>query len=38
VPADALAIGRSRQVVKDGWATRLRAMKSPGKKTAEPSG
>jgi bifunctional UDP-N-acetylglucosamine pyrophosphorylase / glucosamine-1-phosphate N-acetyltransferase len=31
VPADALALGRSRQVVKEGWATRLRALKSRGK-------
>lgn len=35
VPADALAIGRSRQVVKEGWASRLRAMKSGGKNTGE---
>jgi bifunctional UDP-N-acetylglucosamine pyrophosphorylase / glucosamine-1-phosphate N-acetyltransferase len=28
VPADALAIGRSRQTVKDGWATRLRGLKT----------
>jgi bifunctional UDP-N-acetylglucosamine pyrophosphorylase/glucosamine-1-phosphate N-acetyltransferase len=26
VPADALALGRARQVVKEGWATRLRAL------------
>jgi bifunctional UDP-N-acetylglucosamine pyrophosphorylase/glucosamine-1-phosphate N-acetyltransferase len=32
VPADALALGRSRQVVKEGWATRLRGLKSLGKK------
>ena len=32
VPADALALGRARQVVKEGWATRLRALKSLGKK------
>jgi len=31
VPADALAIGRVRQTVKDGWAQRLREMKSGGK-------
>jgi bifunctional UDP-N-acetylglucosamine pyrophosphorylase/glucosamine-1-phosphate N-acetyltransferase len=37
VPADALALGRSRQVVKQGWASRLRAMKSGGKKDKEPS-
>ena len=35
VPADALALGRARQVVKEGWASRLRAMKSTGKKGAE---
>jgi bifunctional UDP-N-acetylglucosamine pyrophosphorylase / glucosamine-1-phosphate N-acetyltransferase len=28
VPADALAIGRSRQTVKEGWATRLRGLKT----------
>jgi bifunctional UDP-N-acetylglucosamine pyrophosphorylase/glucosamine-1-phosphate N-acetyltransferase len=32
VPADALAIGRSRQVVKENRAARLRAMKAAGKK------
>jgi bifunctional UDP-N-acetylglucosamine pyrophosphorylase/glucosamine-1-phosphate N-acetyltransferase len=32
VPPDALAIARSRQVIKEGWASRLRSMKSPGKK------
>lgn len=31
VPADALAIGRGRQVVKDGWAARLREPKSAAK-------
>jgi bifunctional UDP-N-acetylglucosamine pyrophosphorylase / glucosamine-1-phosphate N-acetyltransferase len=31
VPPDALAIGRARQTVKDGWAERLREMKSGGK-------
>jgi bifunctional UDP-N-acetylglucosamine pyrophosphorylase / glucosamine-1-phosphate N-acetyltransferase len=35
VPADALAIGRSRQVVKENRAARLRAMKAAGKKKAE---
>ncbi len=29
VPADALAIGRVRQTVKEGWATRLREIKQP---------
>lgn len=32
VPANALALGRARQVVKEGWAQRLRALKSAGKK------
>ena len=32
VPANALALGRSRQVVKQGWATRLRGLKALGKK------
>jgi bifunctional UDP-N-acetylglucosamine pyrophosphorylase/glucosamine-1-phosphate N-acetyltransferase len=32
VPADALALGRSRQVVKQGWAARLRGLKALGKK------
>jgi bifunctional UDP-N-acetylglucosamine pyrophosphorylase/glucosamine-1-phosphate N-acetyltransferase len=34
VPADSLALGRSRQVVKEGWASRLRGLKSLGKKKA----
>ncbi len=34
VPAGALALGRGRQIVKDGWATRLRGSKTPGKKKA----
>ena len=34
VPADALALGRSRQTVKEGWATRLRGLKTLGKKEA----
>jgi bifunctional UDP-N-acetylglucosamine pyrophosphorylase/glucosamine-1-phosphate N-acetyltransferase len=34
VPADALAIARGRQVVKDGWAARLRERNSGGKKEA----
>ena len=34
VPADALAVARGRQVVKEGWATRLRELKSLGKKKA----
>jgi bifunctional UDP-N-acetylglucosamine pyrophosphorylase/glucosamine-1-phosphate N-acetyltransferase len=32
VPADALALGRGRQVVKEGGATRLRGLKSLSKK------
>jgi bifunctional UDP-N-acetylglucosamine pyrophosphorylase/glucosamine-1-phosphate N-acetyltransferase len=35
VPADSLAIGRGQQVVKQGWAARLRALTSAGKKKAE---
>jgi bifunctional UDP-N-acetylglucosamine pyrophosphorylase/glucosamine-1-phosphate N-acetyltransferase len=31
VPADALALGRGRQVIKENWATRLRKVKSTGK-------
>ena len=33
VPADGLAIARSRQVVKENRAARLRAMKATSKKT-----
>jgi bifunctional UDP-N-acetylglucosamine pyrophosphorylase/glucosamine-1-phosphate N-acetyltransferase len=32
VPADALALGRVRQVIKEGWASRLRGLKGAGKK------
>jgi bifunctional UDP-N-acetylglucosamine pyrophosphorylase/glucosamine-1-phosphate N-acetyltransferase len=32
VPAEALAVARGRQTVKEGWATRLRGLKSLGKK------
>jgi bifunctional UDP-N-acetylglucosamine pyrophosphorylase/glucosamine-1-phosphate N-acetyltransferase len=32
VPPDALALGRVRQVVKEGWASRLRSLKAAGKK------
>jgi bifunctional UDP-N-acetylglucosamine pyrophosphorylase / glucosamine-1-phosphate N-acetyltransferase len=32
VPPDALALARARQVVKEGWASRLRALKSLGKR------
>src|SRR5580698_4284797 len=38
VPADALALGRGRQIVKEGWAARLRALKSLTKKKAKPRG
>ena len=31
VPADSLALARGRQVVKEGWASRLRGLKSLGK-------
>ncbi len=34
VPADALALGRGRQTVKEGWAARLRGLKTLGKKKA----
>jgi bifunctional UDP-N-acetylglucosamine pyrophosphorylase/glucosamine-1-phosphate N-acetyltransferase len=37
VPADALALARARQVVKEGWASRLRALKSLGRKKAHAS-
>lgn len=32
VPADALALGRARQSIKEGWALRLRSLKGMGKK------
>ncbi|MFZ1920354.1 MAG: bifunctional UDP-N-acetylglucosamine diphosphorylase/glucosamine-1-phosphate N-acetyltransferase GlmU [Xanthobacteraceae bacterium] len=34
VPADALALGRGRQSVKEGWASRLRGLKLLGKNKA----
>jgi bifunctional UDP-N-acetylglucosamine pyrophosphorylase/glucosamine-1-phosphate N-acetyltransferase len=34
VPAQALALARARQVVKENWAARLRSLKSLGKKKA----
>jgi bifunctional UDP-N-acetylglucosamine pyrophosphorylase / glucosamine-1-phosphate N-acetyltransferase len=34
VPADSLAVARGRQVVKEGWVSRLRALKSLVKKKA----
>ena len=36
VPAQSLALGRGRQVVKKGWASRLRPLKSLGKKKTKP--
>ncbi len=38
VPADALALGRGRQTVKEGWAGRLRGSKPAGKKNEVKSG
>jgi bifunctional UDP-N-acetylglucosamine pyrophosphorylase/glucosamine-1-phosphate N-acetyltransferase len=35
VPANALALARGRQVVKENGAARLRSLKSPGKKKAQ---
>src|SRR6202034_1832140 len=32
VPADALALARGRQTIKEGWASRLRGLKSLGKR------
>jgi bifunctional UDP-N-acetylglucosamine pyrophosphorylase/glucosamine-1-phosphate N-acetyltransferase len=37
VPAGALAIGRGQQVVKEGWAARLKAKKQTGKKRVHAS-
>jgi bifunctional UDP-N-acetylglucosamine pyrophosphorylase/glucosamine-1-phosphate N-acetyltransferase len=37
VPAGALAIGRARQIIKEGWAERLRRLKSIGKKKVQAS-
>jgi len=37
VPAGALAVGRGRQVVKEGWAARLKAKQSKAKKPAHAS-
>jgi bifunctional UDP-N-acetylglucosamine pyrophosphorylase/glucosamine-1-phosphate N-acetyltransferase len=36
VPADALALGRGRQTVKEGWAKRLRDKAAAGKKKTNP--
>jgi bifunctional UDP-N-acetylglucosamine pyrophosphorylase/glucosamine-1-phosphate N-acetyltransferase len=38
VPALALALGRARQVIKEGWVARLQALKSLGKKKARSRG
>ena len=35
VPPGALALGRARQTIKEGWASRLRGLKSLGKKKAQ---
>jgi bifunctional UDP-N-acetylglucosamine pyrophosphorylase/glucosamine-1-phosphate N-acetyltransferase len=35
VPAGALGLGRGRQTIKEGWASRLRALRMLGKKTAQ---
>jgi bifunctional UDP-N-acetylglucosamine pyrophosphorylase/glucosamine-1-phosphate N-acetyltransferase len=35
VPPDSLAVGRAKQVVKEGWAKRLRQVKALGKETPE---
>lgn len=32
VPADSLVLGRVRQVIKEGWVSRLRSLKTVGKK------
>jgi bifunctional UDP-N-acetylglucosamine pyrophosphorylase / glucosamine-1-phosphate N-acetyltransferase len=37
VPAGALAVGRGRQIVKEGWAARLKAKKQSAKKGAHVS-
>jgi bifunctional UDP-N-acetylglucosamine pyrophosphorylase/glucosamine-1-phosphate N-acetyltransferase len=37
VPAGSLAIGRARQIVKEGWAKRLRGLKSLGKRMRRAS-
>jgi bifunctional UDP-N-acetylglucosamine pyrophosphorylase/glucosamine-1-phosphate N-acetyltransferase len=37
VPAEALALGRGRQIVKEGWVKRLRNLKSRGKRKARAS-
>ena len=36
VPPNALALARGRQTIKEGWASRLRGLKSLGRKKAKP--
>jgi len=36
VPPDALALARGRQTIKQGWASRLRGLKSLGRKKPKP--
>ena len=38
VPAGALALERAPQVVKEGWAERLRSLKAVGKKGGKTGG
>ena len=38
VPAGALAVGRAKQAIKEGWAKRLRQVKALGKKTPKKPG
>jgi bifunctional UDP-N-acetylglucosamine pyrophosphorylase / glucosamine-1-phosphate N-acetyltransferase len=38
VPAGALAVGRAKQAIKEGWAKRLRQVKALGKKAAKKPG
>src|SRR5262249_56102351 len=37
VPADALALGRGRQAIKEGWARRLRGPGLPSTKPTPPN-
>ena len=36
VPAEALAVSRAAQMIKEGWAKRLRQVKALGNKTKKP--
>ena len=38
VPANSLALGRAQQVVKEGWAERLRSLKTAVKKGGKTPG